>query len=203
MEKLVSAYPRRFFRRPGRLVILGRRLTGFALVLFLLVSGTWASSAFAQGRIIKGHNGATPSADDEDAGPSNFAPPDRNVLQVLTRAKKALGDHRYGEALEGLAEVLRGSEDYFYQPDRKVSIYRSLKGEALQLLGQMPREGRDLYEVRNGAEARDRLNRAVAGGDAKALLEVSGQFFHTQAGYEAAYLLALHQMDHGRAAGRR
>ncbi len=61
----------------------------------------------------------------------------------------------------------------------------------------MPREGRDLYEVRSGAEARDKLNRAVAAGDVAGLSEVSAQLFHTQAGYEATYLLALHHMDHG------
>ena len=66
-----------------------------------------------------------------------------------------------------------------------------------QLLGQMPREGRELYEVRSGAEAREKLNRAVASGNETALSEVAGQFFHTQAGYEATYLLALHYMDHG------
>ncbi len=46
-----------------------------------------------------------------------------------------LKEHRYGEALEGLSQILRSSEDYFYQPDRKVPIYKSLKAEAQQLLG--------------------------------------------------------------------
>ena len=108
-----------------------------------------------------------------------------------------MSEHRYGEALEGLAEILRGKEDFFYQPDRKITIYRSLKAEAQQLLGQMPREGRELYEARSGAEARDRLQKAIASGSEAALSEISGQFFHTQAGYEATYLLALHHMDHG------
>ena len=140
---------------------------------------------------------AAGEAADEDAGPGNFAAPDRNVLQALNRAQKVLKEHRYGEALEGLSQILRSNEDYFYQPDRKVPIYKSLKAEAQQLLGQMPPEGRDLYEVRNGAEARDKLNRAVAAGDAAGLSEISAQLFHTQAGYEATYLLALHHMDHG------
>ena len=97
----------------------------------------------------------------------NFAAPDRNVLQALNRAQKVLKEHRYGEALEGLTQILRSSEDYFYQPDRKVPIYKSLKAEAQQLLGQMPRRRPGSYEVRSGAEARDKLNRAVATGDAR------------------------------------
>ena len=134
---------------------------------------------------------------DEDAVSGNFAAPDRNVVQALNRSQKVLKEHRYGEALEGLSQILRSNEDYFYQPDRKVPIYKSLKAEAQQLLGQMPREGRELYEVRSGAEARDKLNRAVVAGDDKALAEISAQLFHTQAGYEATFLLALYQMDHG------
>ncbi len=134
---------------------------------------------------------------DEDAGPGNFAAPNRNVLQALNRAEKVLKEHRYGEALEGLSLVLRSNEDSLYPPDRKLPFYKGLKAKAQQLLGQMPPEGRDLYEVRNGAEARDRLNRAVAAGDAAGLSAISAQLFHTQAGYEATYLLALYQMDHG------
>ncbi|MGO9109239.1 MAG: PQQ-binding-like beta-propeller repeat protein [Thermoguttaceae bacterium] len=137
------------------------------------------------------------AAVDEDTGPGSFAAPDRNILQALNRAQKVLKEHRYGEALEGLSQILRSNEDFFFQPDRKVPIYKSLKAEAQQLLGQMPREGRELYEVRNGADARDKLNRAVAAGDATGLSEISAQLFHTQAGYEATYLLALYHMDHG------
>ena len=134
---------------------------------------------------------------DENGGTGSFAAPDRNLLQVLKRAQAVLKEHRYGEALEGLSQVLSASEDYFYQPDPKVSIYRGLKAEARQLLGEMPREGLDLYEVRSGGEARRKLDRAVATGDAVALAEISGERFHTQAGYEATYLLALSYLDHG------
>jgi outer membrane protein assembly factor BamB len=149
----------------------------------------------AVGQVVAQGN-ATPAAED-DNGPGNFAAPDRNVLQSLNHAQKVLKEGHYGEALEGLSQILRSNEDYFFQPDRKAPIYKSLKAEARQLLGQMPREGRDLYEVRSGGEARDKLNRAVAAGDDKALSEISAQLFHTQAGYEATWLLALYHMDHG------
>ncbi len=140
---------------------------------------------------------STGAAADDDSSPGNFAAPERNIMQALNRAQKVLKENRYGEALEGLSQILSSSEDYFFQPDRKVPIYRSLKGQAQQLLGQMPREGLDLYEVRSGGEARDRLNKAVAAGDAAGLAEISARLFHTQAGYEATYLLGLDQMDHG------
>ena len=133
----------------------------------------------------------------ENTGRGNFAVPNHNILQALKKAQKALQEERYGEALEGLTQVLCNGEDYFYQPDRKVPIYKSLKAEARQLLGEMPREARDLLEVRSGAEARVKLERAAAAGDAAGLAEISAQWFHTRAGYEATYLLALNQMDHG------
>ena len=148
-------------------------------------------------RVRRAQAAVVDSTTDEDAGPGNFTAPDRTLLQALNRAKKVLQDRRYGEALEGLNLILRASEDSFYQPDRKAPIYKSLKAEAQQLLGEMPREGRELYEVRCGAEARDKLNRAVAAGDADGLSEVSAQLFHTRAGYEATFLRALDYMDHG------
>ncbi len=166
-------------------------------VAAISISAACAGSAAGQALVPARPSALPAAAVDDDSGPGNFAAPDRKILQVLDRAQKVLQEHRYGEALEGLSQILRGNEDYLYQPDRKIPIYKGLKAKAQQLLGQMPREGRDLYEVRNGSEARDKLNRAVAAGDTAALSEISAQLFHTQAGYEATYLLALHQMDHG------
>ncbi len=167
------------------------------LVAAISISALWCGPSVLQAQRVRRHPAAANATVDEDAGPGNFAPPNRNILQALVRAQKVLKEHRYGEALEGLSQILRSGEDYFYQPDRKLPIYKSLKAEAQQLLGQMPREGRDLYEVRCGAEARDKLNRAVAKGEAAGLSEVSAQWFHTQAGYEATFLLALYHLDHG------
>jgi outer membrane protein assembly factor BamB len=190
MEILALACPQR---------LLGAVAVSLSISAICLISSTaQAQRVRVRGGVLNSAGVVSPdSTENDDSGPSHFAPPDRKVLQVLARSKKALEEHRYGEALEGLTEILRGGEDYLYQPDRKLSIYRSLKTEAQQLLGQMPREGRELYEVRSGSEARDRLKKAIASGDANALSEISGQFFHTQAGYEAAYLRALSYMDHG------
>lgn len=191
------ARPRGFptHRVPRRSGFLGLALSAFALAVW----GTSVGHAqrLRLGGMVLGNNGVVDSADSDDTSTSHFAPPNRGILQVLARSKKAMNEHRYGEALEGLTEILGSSEDFLTQPDRKGPIYRGLKSEVQQLLGQMPREGRELYEVRSGAEAREKLDRAVASGSETALSEVAGQYFHTQAGYEATYLLALHYMDHG------
>ena len=136
-------------------------------------------------------------AEAEEPPENTFAVPDRATLQQLGRAREAVGQGRYGEALEGLADVLQAGEDYFFRPDRKQPVYRSLKAEAQRLIGQMPREGRDLYEIRAGADARAMLERSLGAGDCGGLAKVSGRYFHTQAGYEATFLLGLWQLDHG------
>ena len=137
------------------------------------------------------------AGDGEESAENKFPSPDRSTLQLLARAREASKQGRYGEALEGLGEILKGGEDFFFQPDKKQPIYRSLKAEARQVIGQMPREGRELYEVRYGAEARQRLKQAVAAGDCARMADVSGQYFHTQAGYEATFLLGLYHLDRG------
>ena len=177
-------------------------LVATAVLTVFFTPGPSLLYAQVRGRIrVLGQPAVPGQVVDDDAGPANFTAPDRKILQALKRAQKAVKDARYGEALEDLGQVLRCNEDYFFQPDPKLSIFKSMKAKAQQLLGQMPREGLDLYEVRNGAEARDKLNRAIAAGDDGELSEISAQLFHTEAGYEATYLHALHQMDHG-AVGR-
>ena len=100
-----------------------RRLLGIAVVsLVIFCLGTsvgHAQRVRIRGGIINGAGVASPdSGENDDSGPSHFAPPDRKILQLLARSKKALEEHRYcSEALEGLTEMLRGGEDYLYQPD--------------------------------------------------------------------------------------
>jgi len=128
-----------------------------------------------------------------------FITPDRNVLQQLAKARTLLQDELYADAIELLDKVLENSEDYFFQPDKDAPmVHRSLKAEAQRLIGQMPRKGLDLYQLKFGKDAENALAKAKKSGDAGALAYVSRRFFHTRAGYEATFLLGLHHLDHGR-----
>ncbi|MDY0165501.1 MAG: PQQ-binding-like beta-propeller repeat protein [Thermoguttaceae bacterium] len=120
------------------------------------------------------------------------------TLQRLAEAQKLLRVGRFGEAVRNLGTILDADEDFFFQPDRDEPIHRSLKAEARQLIGSMPVEGRELYELQYGPQARRMLAEAVAAGDMTRLAEVSRRFYHTEAGYEATLLLGLHHLDHGR-----
>ena len=62
----------------------------------------------------------------------------------------------------------------------------------------MPRQGRELYELKFGPNARALLDRAVRDQNMEDLNEVIRRYFHTKAGYEAMVLLGRLQLDLGR-----
>ena len=107
------------------------------------------------------------------------------------------GGRAYSDAIRCLQSVLEAADDYFFLPDAKAPTHHSLKAEARRLIGQLPPEGRRLYELQCGHKARRLLDEAVASGEAAKLAEASARYFHTQAGYEATFLLGLYNLDHG------
>jgi len=126
-----------------------------------------------------------------------FLPPDRSLLLLLSKARQLKEQGRHAEAVRCLGAILEAPEDSFFQPDKQSRVLPSLKGQAQAMLGEMPRQGRDSYELLYGAQARTLLAKAVESGDANGLAEVSRRFFHTQAGYEATLLLGLCHLDRG------
>lgn len=177
-------------RNPGTCTLLER---GFCLAVLSALCLT----AQVSGQLIDAEEEAKTAAA-EDAAENVFLPADRQTLQKLADAKKLLRDGRYGEAVRCLGVILEGPEDFFFQPDKNSPIHRSLKAEAHRLVGQMSRQGRELYELQYGARARRMLADALESGDLTALADVSRRFFHTQSGYQATYLLGLNHFDRGR-----
>jgi outer membrane protein assembly factor BamB len=140
------------------------------------------------------------ASEEEEGFDARFVQPDRDKLQVLSRAERLLKERRFGEAARDLGAIIGAEEDGALPNEggtRKQGV-RFLKAEALRLLAEMPREGREAYELRFGAESRQRLDAALAGGDVTAIEEVVRRYFHTHAGFEAAHVLGQHHLDHGR-----
>jgi outer membrane protein assembly factor BamB/predicted negative regulator of RcsB-dependent stress response len=133
----------------------------------------------------------------DDSEQNVFFPADRESLHRLSTAQTLLREKRYGEAVRFLGSILEGPEDYFFRPDKGEQSYRSLKTEAQNLIGQMPADGRQSYELQFGARAQKMLDEAAKAGDAVKLAEISRRFFHTKAGYEATELLGTYDMEHG------
>ena len=73
--------------------------------------------------------------------------------------------------------------------------FQSAKQQAADRIGRLPASARESYETEYGQVARRMLEDATARGDRAALDEVVRRFFHTQAGYEAAYLLGNRLLD--------
>jgi outer membrane protein assembly factor BamB len=166
----------------------------FAHVAVLGCAVAWAVAPAYGQFAIPARTGTTDAKDDAE---NIFPAPDRPTLLKMNRARELLKEAHYGEALESLGDILKAPDDYFFQPDKKLPVHRSLKAEARRLIGEMPQEGRDLYELKWGPAASDLLGKAVAAGDPARLAEVSGRYFHTQAGYEATFLLGLYHLDRG------
>lgn len=182
-----------------------RGITRSAPVGRLLAAAVWLVAAVAvfgqrecPGQVPGGTRPAdSPSADLAQAD-AVFAPAERSVILLLDRTRLLLQEDRYAEAVQCLDRILSGNEDYFFRPDANTSVHRSIKSEARELLGSLPPSGRRSYELQFGAYARSMLDEGVETGSVPTIAEVARRFFHTEAGYEASYLLGLHHMDHGR-----
>ncbi len=74
----------------------------------------------------------------------------------------------------------------------------SVKGRVSDLLGALPKDGQQFYELTYGPPATARLTEATAKGyDRAKLADIAQRYFHTKAGTQAAVLLASLQLDAG------
>ena len=125
-------------------------------------------------------------------GSLTIAAPPRELRRNLERAQKAIAAEQYTEAVELLDAILsaENAEDFFLSDGKT-----TLKSAACRVLGTLPRRGREFYELQVGHTARRALADAVAQRDLNHVGEISRRFFHTDAGYEATFLLARAALD--------
>jgi len=109
----------------------------------------------------------------------------------------------WGEAARLLQSLLDGKEDVFVQVKRKDKAGKeavhwiSVRAEANRLLGTMPAQGKEFYELRYGATARARLDESKATSNPEILADVARRYLHTKAGAEATNLLGTYHLDRG------
>lgn len=149
---------------------------------------------------------------DDDAIFNILIPAPREDSRPLTVAKRALEEDNYNEAFRAAGTILgidydggqrfgsadRDMEDFFVGPFDEPLVRKSLKLEAQRLIGHLSRRGRELFENKYGGDAAHLLEEAVSQRDMEKLADVSRLYFHTQAGYEAAFLMGKHHLDEGR-----
>ena len=131
-------------------------------------------------------------------GESAVFPNDRESVRLLRRSEELINEGRFAEATQSLGRLMHLADDFFFQPDTKAPTHHSVRSEAARLLDELPERGRQFYELQFGAEARNELEQALEAGDIERVAETARRYFHTDAGFEASYLVALDHLDHGR-----
>ncbi len=123
---------------------------------------------------------------------------DRELRQQLDRAQTLIDNGRHGDAARLLGALLAGDEarDFFLTLQTPQGPHRrGFRSYLTERIGQLSPAGREVYELQFGADARRLLEAAVQRGSELGLQEVVARYFHTRAGYEAAFLLARHWLD--------
>jgi hypothetical protein len=124
------------------------------------------------------------------------------VQRQFSLACQAIQQERFSEAAAMLQTFAGGDvEDLFLAADEGTATQTTIRREAVRLIGSLPPEGRQSYQLQFGAQAQAMLQLAAAAGDRQGLLRVSETWFHTTAGYEATLLLARDELDQGRPQG--
>ena len=128
--------------------------------------------------------------------PTLFAT-DRVAARRLKLAESRLSNGTYEEAVDLLQTILDSEEDAAAPAETETQVFRSLKRQAIDLLSQLPPEGRRIYELKYGVAARGQLEDALKQGNWDGVEAVSRRYFHTPAGREATYRLAVWADDRG------
>jgi outer membrane protein assembly factor BamB len=129
-------------------------------------------------------------------------PTDRKAKRSIDVAQDLIKQEKWGEAAVVLQSLLDTKEDLFVEVERNGATHSvSLRGEANRLIGTLPPQGRQFYELQFGARAKARLAEAKAKSDPEILAEVALRYLNTQAGAEAINLLGTRHLDRGDSMG--
>jgi len=141
------------------------------------------------------------------SGQNLFRPAPRPLKIRLIRAREAIDEARYADAISLLGEILVANErpdddsagqDFFYDTEGDATARRSIKSLAELWIGELPKSARDLFELKYGGAARGLVERAVERRDFRLLNDVTRKYFHTRAGHEACMVLGRRHLDEGR-----
>ncbi len=156
-----------------------------------------------------------PAAGSADAASFDL-PKDTQARRSIEAALDYINAKRWPEVVEALQRILDDPQDKFAPLPRKgpdgkeVIVPTSVRAEANRLLAGLPAAGLEAYKTfgKAGPKADEYLKKAKDASTTEERLALLGlivrNYLHTDAGGEAADLLATHYMDRGdfRTAGR-
>lgn len=163
----------------------------------MVVLAVWGNSAAGQNPFLQ--RGQSP----EDV----FLLAPRPLMRLLREGETSLSEGRYTDGIqalgallqeetEGLPVDLRG-QDFFSESGKRGLFNKTVRGEAIRLLADLPAAGRKVLEIEFGIAARRQLDEAVSASDFTEIAEVARRFPHTEAGYEAQLLVAQQKLNCG------
>lgn len=124
------------------------------------------------------------------------APHDGTQSRRMKLVQRALNEKNWGATIDLLQSILDQPQDSLVRrPDGR---WVSVRLEANRILGSLPKEARDQYELKYGAQARHLLQGA-SGDSHDGLAEAATRYFYTHAGQQAADRLAALAYSRGEA----
>ncbi|MCL2304750.1 MAG: hypothetical protein FWC43_05345, partial [Planctomycetaceae bacterium] len=125
--------------------------------------------------------------------------PDRTVARPLEQARQLVEQNRASDAVALIKTVLEGNDDFFLEPKNAAdrATQNTFKRSAEELLLSLPEETRQLYALQNEPLAGRLLKNAVEAGSFDQLEKIVDRYFYTEAGKDAAFLLAMNQYEQG------
>lgn len=190
---------RRTLLRTGLVALLG--------VAFCLVATPDPRPAVAQQRIPAQPVPPT-TADDGGPKPEGFQAFTFPVERDATQRLDAVIDYMKKKTVpweivcSTAQQLLDAKSDSFYSvkndKGKETGTRVSVKAKINDLIGELPKEGKQFYELTYGGTADALLKDAVAAGYDRAILaDVSQRYFHTKAGGQATLVLAGLHLDAG------
>jgi len=124
-------------------------------------------------------------------------PADREQARNLALARDLCALGQYATATQLLDGILAAESDCVFAPRSGAAVLQCLTCAASQLVGELPADGRRVYQLQFATIAQRSLAEAIKAGDMSAIARVAARFFYTPAGAEATYLLAAHDAERG------
>ncbi len=152
------------------------------------------------GRIVIG-----PVQEEKPAyGEAVTVPINRESKRLIQAAQDYIKKKEWLTAVECLQSLLEDKQDSFIEvdggadekgktPKRRVSV----RIEANRLIGELPPDGLETYQVKYGQTAANHLKEALEANDPARLAEVALRYLHTKAGADATNLLGTYYLDRG------